>query len=126
LDLIGSGSPRDLRIAEERWLPELSDGCLSMIGLVTLRSHRVVRVFSSRSLKWFNAEGSNLCYKTIRQLPEAAKSSVLMSSHSPFVITEVWNGETTSFISVVSRGPRFKSRYKDGSHERRDDRAQAG
>ena len=40
-------------------------------------------------------------YRTIRELAtteESARSQVLLSSHSPFVIVDAWNGNERNFI----------------------------
>jgi hypothetical protein len=53
--------------------------------------------------KWANAKGHARFLRDIRELQNADdRAQVLMSSHSPFVITEVWNGGDRNFIYQCS------------------------
>ena len=79
----------------------LSDGCLSLIGLVTLAlaPGRAGVLCIEEPENGLTPKATSVFYKTIRQLPNAPDASqVLLSSHSPFVITEAWNGEDRDFI----------------------------
>ena len=81
--------------------PNLSDGCLSLIGLVTLAlAPGSVGVFCIEEPEnGLTPKATRVFYKTISQLQNATDASqVLMSSHSPFVITEAWNGGDRDFI----------------------------
>ena len=81
--------------------PNLSDGCLSVIGLVTLAlaPGRAGVLCIEEPENGLTPRATRVLYKTIRQLPNATDASqVLMSSHSPFVITEAWNGDDREFI----------------------------
>ena len=48
-------------------------------------------------------KAAKVFYDTVRELPVSAQpSQVLMSSHSPFVITEAWNGGDRDYIYQCS------------------------
>ena len=88
--------PRETVVA-----PNLSDGCLSVIGLVTLAlaPGRAGVLCIEEPENGLTPKATGVFYRTIRQLPNAPEASqVLMSSHSPFVITEAWNGGDRDFI----------------------------
>jgi predicted ATPase len=81
--------------------PNLSDGCLSMIGLITLvlAPGRSGILCIEEPENGLTPRATRVFYETVRQLPVAEDhAQVLMSSHSPFVITEVWNGGDRDFI----------------------------
>lgn len=85
--------------------PNLSDGCLSMIGLVTLAlAPGLADVLCIEEPEnGLTPKATRVFYETVRQLPNADDHpQVLMSSHSPFVITEVWNGGDRDFIYQCS------------------------
>ena len=85
--------------------PNLSDGCLSMIGLVTLAlaPGRAGVLCIEEPENGLTPKATRVFYKTIRELQNAPDSAqVLMSSHSPFVITEGWNGGDRDFIYQCS------------------------
>lgn len=81
--------------------PNLSDGCLSLIGLVTLAlaPGRAGVLCIEEPENGLTPKATRVFYKTISELQNATDASqVLMSSHSPFVITEAWNGGDRDFI----------------------------
>lgn len=84
--------------------PNLSDGCLSMIGLVTmaLTTVRPSVVCIEEPENGLTPKATRVFYRTIRDLagaPVAAeRCQVLLSSHSPFVIIDAWNGDERNFI----------------------------
>ena len=81
--------------------PNLSDGCLSLIGLVTLAlaPGRAGVLCIEEPENGLTPKATRVFYQTICQLQNAPEASqVLMSSHSPFVITEAWNGGARDFI----------------------------
>ena len=85
--------------------PNLSDGCLSMIGLVTLAlaPSRAGILCIEEPENGLTPKATRVFYETICQLPNTPDASqVLMSSHSPFVITEVWNSGDRDFIYQCS------------------------
>jgi predicted ATPase len=85
--------------------PNLSDGCLSMIGLVTLAlaPGRAGILCIEEPENGLTPKATRVFYETVRQLPAAEDhAQVLMSSHSPFVITEAWNGGDKDFIYQCS------------------------
>ena len=85
--------------------PNLSDGCLSAIGLVTLAlaPGRAGVLCIEEPENGLTPKATRVFYETIRQLANTSDASqVLISSHSPFVITEVWNGGDRDFIYQCS------------------------
>jgi len=85
--------------------PNLSDGCLSIIGLITLAlaPGRPGILCIEEPENGLTPKATGVFYETIRQLPDTEdRAQVLMSSHSPFVITEVWNGDNRDFIYQCS------------------------
>jgi predicted ATPase len=85
--------------------PNLSDGCRSMIGLITLAlaPGRPGILCIEEPENGLTPNATSVFYKTISQLPAGGDAAqVLMSSHSPFVITEVWNGGDRDFIYQCS------------------------
>ena len=49
--------------------------------------------------------GTRVFYETIKALangPEEDRSQILLSSHSPFIIVDAWNGEERDFIYQCS------------------------
>ncbi|MEK7992827.1 MAG: AAA family ATPase [Planctomycetota bacterium] len=83
--------------------PNLSDGCLSMIGLVALAftAGRPGVLCIEEPENGLTPKATRVFYRTIRELAtteEAERSQVLLSSHSPFVIVDAWNGNERNFI----------------------------
>jgi predicted ATPase len=83
--------------------PNLSDGCLAMIGLVTLAlaPGRPATLCIEEPENGLTPKATRVFYRTIREIvaPTVAKQTqVLLSSHSPFVIVDSWNGEERNFI----------------------------
>lgn len=83
--------------------PNLSDGCLSMIGLVTLAltPGRPGVLCIEEPENGLTPKATRVFYHTVRELAEAEeshRSQVLLSSHSPFVIVDAWNGNERNFI----------------------------
>ena len=83
--------------------PNLSDGCLSMIGLATLAlaPGRPGVLCIEEPENGLTPKATRVWYRTVRELAGAAAgqgAQVLLSSHSPFVIVDAWNGEERDFI----------------------------
>jgi predicted ATPase len=82
--------------------PNLSDGCLSMIGLVALAltPGRPGVLCIEEPENGLTPRATRVFYRSIRDLAsdEADSSQVLLSSHSPFVIVDAWNGEERNFV----------------------------
>lgn len=83
--------------------PNLSDGCLSMIGLITLAlaPGRPATVCIEEPENGLTPNATRVFYKTVREISDRnieSPTQVLMSSHSPFVIVDAWNGEERDFI----------------------------
>lgn len=84
--------------------PNLSDGCLSMIGLVTLALTAIKPgvVCIEEPENGLTPKATRVLYQTLRGLavaePAADRTQILLSSHSPFVIVDAWNGDDRSFI----------------------------
>lgn len=83
--------------------PNLSDGCLAMIGLVTLAltPGRPAVLCIEEPENGLTPKATRVFYRTVREIAEAAegqRSQVLLSSHSPFVIVDAWNGDHRDFI----------------------------
>jgi predicted ATPase len=84
--------------------PNLSDGCLSMIGLVTLALTAVKPsvLCVEEPENGLTPKATRVFYRTIHTLaqaePASERSQVLLSSHSPFVIVDAWNGSERDFI----------------------------
>lgn len=83
--------------------PNLSDGCLSMIGLVTLAltpgRPRILCVEEPEN--GLTPKATRVVYKTFLELTrtnDKDRSQILISSHSPVVIVDAWNGEERDFI----------------------------
>jgi predicted ATPase len=79
----------------------LSDGTLSLIGLLVL-----LMAPTRPSVLFLEEPENGLTPKTTRAIYEAlvaaahgeTPSQIVISSHSPFVITEAWNGEDRGFL----------------------------
>ncbi len=87
--------------------PNLSDGCLSMIGLITLAlaPGRPGILCVEEPENGLTPKATRVFYATMRELAKAAaadRTQILMSSHSPFVITDAWNGGERNFIYQCS------------------------
>lgn len=87
--------------------PNLSDGCLSMIGLITLAlaPGRSGVLCVEEPENGLTPKATRVFYATMRDLakaPETERTQILMSSHSPFVITDAWNGGERNFIYQCS------------------------
>jgi len=87
--------------------PNLSDGCLSMIGLITLAlgPGRPGIFCVEEPENGLTPKATRVFYATMRVLANAAepeRTQILMSSHSPFVITDAWNGGERNFIHQCS------------------------
>jgi predicted ATPase len=84
--------------------PNLSDGCLSMIGLVTLALTAIKPsvLCIEEPENGLTPRATRVFYRTIHKLTQAEPASerpqVLLSSHSPFVIVDAWNGNERDFI----------------------------
>jgi predicted ATPase len=83
--------------------PNLSDGCLSMIGLITLAltpgRPRILCVEEPEN--GLTPKATRVVYRTFLELTnstEENRSQILMSSHSPVVIVDAWNGAERDFI----------------------------
>jgi predicted ATPase len=83
--------------------PNLSDGCLTMIGLVTLAltPGRPAILCIEEPENGLTPNATRVFYRTIRELTRlraTPSTQVLLSSHSPFVIVDAWNGDDRDFI----------------------------
>lgn len=84
----------------------LSSGMLTFIGLITLVSSptRPPVIMIEEPENGLTPQAISLFYQAVRELafaPQGERSQVLISSHSPFVICEAWNGEDRDFIYQV-------------------------
>ena len=83
--------------------PNISDGCLTMIGLVTLAltPGRPATLCIEEPENGLTPKATRVIYKTICEIAKPAvgqPTQVLLSSHSPFVIVDAWNGDERDFI----------------------------
>ncbi len=82
----------------------LSDGTLTLIGLCVLlmTPDRPSVLCLEEPENGLTPRATRTIYEAIKELtvaePPASRSQVLVSSHSPYVITEAWNGEDRDFI----------------------------
>lgn len=82
----------------------LSDGQLLVVGLMTLvhAPSRPPILMLEEPENGLTATVQRAFYKAVRQLafgdPVAERSQVLISSHSPFILCEAWNGEDRDFV----------------------------
>ena len=87
--------------------PRLSSGMLSYIGLVVLVSspNRPAVMMIEEPENGLTPQAIHAFYRGLRSLAQNTdpqnRSQVLISSHSPFVICEAWNGEDRDFIHQV-------------------------
>lgn len=85
----------------------LSSGMLSYIGLIVLVSspNRPTVLMIEEPENGLTPQALKSFYQAVRTLAFSEnadqRSQVLMSSHSPFVICEAWNGEDRDFIHQV-------------------------
>lgn len=85
----------------------LSDGILLFLGLMVLTcsSNRPPVMLIEEPENGLTPTALKRFYQTVRELAfaedPAKRSQVLISSHSPFVICEAWNGEDREFIHQV-------------------------
>ena len=84
----------------------LSSGMMTFIGLITLVSSptRPPVLMIEEPENGLTPQAISLFYQAVRELafaPQGKPSQVLISSHSPFVICEAWNGEDRDFIYQV-------------------------
>lgn len=101
--------------------PNLSDGCLSMIGLVTLAltTVRPSVLCVEEPENGLTPKATRVFYRTIHALahaePASERTQVLLSSHSPFVIVDAWNGNERDFIYQChpSEGMAKVSKFSD-------------
>jgi len=111
--------------------PNLSDGCLSMIGLVTLAlaAGRPGVLCVEEPENGLTPKATRVFYRTVRELARAEgseRSQVLLSSHSPFVIVDAWNGSERNFIyqcypsEGMARLSKFSEVVKEGGVLRSD------
>jgi predicted ATPase len=83
--------------------PNLSDGCLAMIGLVTLAltPGRPATLCIEEPENGLTPKALRVFYRTICEIANATdghRTQILLSSHSPFVIVDAWNGDNREFI----------------------------
>jgi hypothetical protein len=87
--------------------PRLSSGILTFIGLVVLVAspNRPTLMMIEEPENGLTPQAIHAFYKTLKALAEnpdpTKRSQILISSHSPFVICEAWNGEDRNFIHQV-------------------------
>lgn len=90
----------------------LSAGTLTFVGLITLvaTSNRPPVLMIEEPENGLTPQAVKVFYEAVRDLAvnedPAKRSQVLISSHSPFVICEAWNGDDRDFI--------FQVKVKDG------------
>jgi len=103
--------------------PNVSDGCLSMIGLAALAlapGHPGVLCIEEPE-NGLTPKATRVFYEIVCQLARADDpgGQVLLSSHSPFVIVNAWNGTERDFIYQChpSGGMAKISRFADVVHE---------
>ncbi|HEV2198902.1 MAG TPA: AAA family ATPase [Bryobacteraceae bacterium] len=112
--------------------PNLSDGCLSMIGLVTLALTAVKPsvLCVEEPENGLTPKATRIFYRTIHALaqaePASERTQVLLSSHSPFVIVDAWNGNERDFIyqchpsEGMAKVAKFSEVVKEGGVLRSD------
>lgn len=87
--------------------PRLSDGQLLAVGLMVLvhTDNRPPILLIEEPENGLTATVQRVFYNSVRQLAFAnannATTQVLISSHSPFILCEAWNGEDRDFIHQV-------------------------
>ncbi|HVM59396.1 MAG TPA: AAA family ATPase [Verrucomicrobiae bacterium] len=87
--------------------PRLSSGILNFIGLVVLvcSPNRPAVMMIEEPENGLTPQAIAAFYRCLKSLTEnadpAKRSQVLISSHSPFVICDAWNGEDRDFIHQV-------------------------
>ncbi len=87
----------------------LSDGMLTLIGLIVLVTtpDRPPLMCIEEPENGLTPKATRAFYKAVRSLAfcqdEAQRSQILISSHSPFVICEAWNGDDRDFIYQVKQ-----------------------
>ena len=99
----------------------LSSGMLIFIGLMTLvfSPNRPSVLMIEEPENGLTPQAVKLFYKSVRTLAFNDKpdnrSQVLISSHSPFVICEAWNGEDRDFIyqAKVEEGKGIMRKFSD-------------
>lgn len=85
----------------------LSSGLLSFIGLIVLvtSSNRPALMMIEEPENGLTPEAVRIVYQCTRELAlskeASSRSQILISSHSPFVICEAWNGEDRDFIYQI-------------------------
>jgi predicted ATPase len=85
----------------------LSDGLLLFVGLMVLTysSNRPPVMLIEEPENGLTPTALKRFYQAIRELAFATdigkRSQILISSHSPFIICEAWNGEDREFIHQV-------------------------
>ena len=85
--------------------PNLSVGCLHLIGLITalLTPNRPNVICIEEPENGLTPKGTRAFYETVREVSkEDNPVQVLMTSHSPFVIVDAWNGDERDFIYQCS------------------------
>jgi hypothetical protein len=103
----------------------LSDGMLLFIGLMVLTysPNRPPVMLIEEPENGLTPTSLKSFYRAIRELATAEdaskRSQVLISSHSPFVICEAWNGEDREFIHQVKieNGHAIVRRFSDAVQE---------
>ena len=85
----------------------LSSGTLNYLGLITLvaTSNRPPLLMIEEPENGLTPQAVRAFYGAVRALAHGAnaqqRSQVLLSSHSPFVICDAWNGEDRDFVHQV-------------------------
>jgi len=103
----------------------LSDGLLLFVGLMVLAysSNRPPVMLIEEPENGLTPTALKRFYKAIRELAfatdPAKRSQILISSHSPFVICEAWNGEDRDFIHQVKieKGQAVVRKFSDAVKE---------
>ncbi len=87
--------------------PRLSDGQLLLVGLMVLvhTENRPPILLIEEPENGLTATVQRVFYNSVRQLAFAntneTPTQVLISSHSPFILCEAWNGEDRDFVHQV-------------------------
>ena len=105
----------------------LSDGLLLFLGLMVLTysSNRPPVMLIEEPENGLTPTALKSFYKAVRELAfakdPAKRSQILISSHSPFVICEAWNGEDRDFIHQVKieNGQTVVRKFSDAVKEQR-------
>lgn len=109
----------------------LSDGTLTLLGLLVLVStpNRPPILMIEEPENGLTPQATRAFYKAVHELAfhkdPNRRSQVILSSHSPFVICEAWNGDDRDFIYQV-KPEAGKARIRKFSEVIEDEKIQLG